>query len=74
MKQHETTIIKHWCGASAQDLTTLRQEAAQTLLKAAQDGTLEAVLSKKPGQVPGESQGNYRGIAGEWWEDAGRMV
>ncbi|CAK9096576.1 unnamed protein product [Durusdinium trenchii] len=34
----------------AQDTDALRQEAAATLLKAAKDGTLEAVLSKKGGQ------------------------
>ena len=33
-----------------QDLNSLRHDAAQTLLKAAQDGTLEAVLSKKTGK------------------------
>eukprot|EP00913_Durusdinium_trenchii_P006505 g6113.t1 len=44
-----------------QDTDALRQEAAATLLKAAKDGTLEAVLSKKGGQdfrtAPGGGSG-----------------
>ena len=39
-----------------QDLDSLRHDAAQTLLKAAQDGTLAAVLSKKTGK-DGRGQG-----------------
>lgn len=39
----------------------LRQRAAATLLKAAEDGTLEAVLSQRP-----TSQDGATGLASDW--------
>jgi hypothetical protein len=59
-KKHDVWGQFSW--ASRQDLDTLRKEAAQTLLKAAQNGTLQSVLSQKTGQERRHSGGTRSGL------------
>ncbi len=60
--------LNHPSKPALQDLDCLPQDdAAQTLLTAARDGTLEAVLSKKTGE-DGRGKGGGLAARGRGWQ------